>query len=110
MHRATDKTATQIQASTECQDDAQVDGLLSYRLCPQCQRAVLITSNEQYCVNDGARLLEACPACHAAINSPYARYCAGCSTKLLSPDLQAPQTELRGGAMRHRKSSRDHSP
>lgn len=59
--------------------------LLAYRLCPVCQRAVPITSSEQYCVNDGTPLLEACPGCKAAIASPYSRYCAGCGRALTAP-------------------------
>ena len=55
---------------------------LTYRLCRVCLRAVPTTSGEQYCVNDGARLLETCPHCRAAITSPYARYCAACGTDL----------------------------
>jgi predicted amidophosphoribosyltransferase len=51
---------------------------LSYRLCPRCGRAVPATSKERYCINDGEKLLQHCPACHAAITSPYTRFCAGC--------------------------------
>ncbi|GHF40824.1 putative amidophosphoribosyltransferase [Deinococcus metalli] len=49
-----------------------------YALCPRCWRAVPARLGEHYCVNDGARLLSACPACRRPIASPYARYCAGC--------------------------------
>jgi len=59
--------------------------VLRYRLCPRCSRAVPAHSAERYCVNDGTRLLEVCPACKAAITSPYSRYCAGCGTDLASP-------------------------
>jgi hypothetical protein len=51
---------------------------LAYHLCPRCLRAVPRRSGERYCVNDGERLLEVCPACHAPILSPYAHFCAAC--------------------------------
>ncbi|UQN08693.1 zinc ribbon domain-containing protein [Deinococcus sp. QL22] len=51
---------------------------LTYRLCPRCLRAVPGHSPEHYCVNDGTKLLSACPVCQAAILSPYALFCAGC--------------------------------
>lgn len=51
---------------------------IAYRLCPQCNRAVPAQSGEQYCVNDGVKLLEVCPACGLGIISPYARFCRGC--------------------------------
>lgn len=53
-----------------------------YRLCPRCARAVPTTSGERYCANDGTRLLNACPECHAPITSPYARYCVRCGHDL----------------------------
>lgn len=58
---------------------------LTYRLCPRCARAVPASSGERYCVNDGARLLEACPQCHAPITSPYAHFCQGCGAALTGP-------------------------
>jgi predicted amidophosphoribosyltransferase len=39
-------------------------------------------SNERYCLNDGARMLEACPGCEARITSPYARFCGTCGLEL----------------------------
>ena len=57
---------------------------LHYHLCPECARAVPAQSGERYCVNDGARLLSACPGCGAAITSPYSRYCSGCG-RILKP-------------------------
>jgi RNA polymerase subunit RPABC4/transcription elongation factor Spt4 len=53
----------------------------SYRLCPKCARAVPNDSEERYCINDGARLLEACLGCGASITSPYARFCPVCGTE-----------------------------
>lgn len=55
---------------------------LTYRLCPVCLRAVPTRSPERYCVNDGARLLERCPACGSPITSPYARHCGQCGVNL----------------------------
>ncbi|GGK97201.1 double zinc ribbon domain-containing protein [Deinococcus radiotolerans] len=49
-----------------------------YARCPQCARTVPVRSGEVFCVNDGARLVTACPACTWPITSPYARYCPGC--------------------------------
>jgi hypothetical protein len=53
-----------------------------YRLCPRCTRTVHAASNEHYCINDGSRMLEACPACDTQITSPYVRYCAACGFKM----------------------------
>jgi hypothetical protein len=50
----------------------------TYRLCPRCLRAVPSASGEDFCSNDGQRLLEACPGCQRRITSPFARYCTGC--------------------------------
>ncbi|PYE53909.1 zinc ribbon domain-containing protein [Deinococcus yavapaiensis] len=61
---------------------AKSDERLAYRLCPRCLRAVPATSGERYCVNDGVRLLEACPRCGAPIASPYARFCPRCGAPL----------------------------
>lgn len=55
---------------------------LTYRLCPRCLRAVPTQSSERYCANDGTRLLDACPHCHAPITSPFAHYCVGCGRSL----------------------------
>lgn len=55
---------------------------LHYRLCPKCARAVPATSSERFCINDGTRLLEACPHCGAAISSPYAHFCGACGLEL----------------------------
>ncbi len=57
--------------------------VLRYRLCPQCGRAVPASSRERHCVNDGVRLLDACPSCGEAINTPFGRYCAGCGRLLV---------------------------
>lgn len=53
-----------------------------YRLCPRCYRAVPAHSQEHYCLNDGERLLEACPRCQARLTSPYARFCGICGCEL----------------------------
>ncbi|WP_309571028.1 zinc ribbon domain-containing protein [Deinococcus sp.] len=63
---------------------------LRYRLCPRCLRAVPGTSGERYCVNDGTRLLDSCPACGAAITSPYARHCSRCGHTLGDPPETSP--------------------
>ncbi|WP_169389573.1 zinc ribbon domain-containing protein [Deinococcus aquatilis] len=55
---------------------------LTYLLCPSCFRAVPSHSGAQYCVNDGTQLLTACPACSAAILSPYAHFCEQCGSAL----------------------------
>ncbi|WP_337868624.1 zinc ribbon domain-containing protein [Meiothermus sp.] len=52
--------------------------VISYRICPHCNRAVPASSQEYYCLNDGERLLEACPRCKARFTSPYARFCGTC--------------------------------
>lgn len=56
----------------------------TYRLCPQCFRAVSTEAEERYCANDGQALLERCPACQTEITSPYARYCVGCGLNFAS--------------------------
>jgi hypothetical protein len=55
---------------------------MSFRVCPKCLRAVPEHSLERYCVNDGTRLLEACPKCETAITNPYGRHCAACGHHL----------------------------
>jgi hypothetical protein len=54
-----------------------------FHLCPKCFRAVPASSGEHYCLNDGQRLLEACPQCGTRITSPYARHCGHCGKALL---------------------------
>lgn len=78
---ASTSLASTSPASTS-QDDPGAGGVLSYRLCPRCLRAVPSTSGERYCVNDGTRLLEACPHCGARITSPYSRFCGACGGPL----------------------------
>ncbi len=51
---------------------------LSFRVCLQCHRAVPIESGEQYCINDGTKMLECCPKCSSSITSPYALFCGAC--------------------------------
>jgi hypothetical protein len=63
----------------------------AYRLCPRCFRAVPARSDERYCINDGAWMLERCPICEARIASPYARFCASCGLEFAS--LAANQTK-----------------
>lgn len=81
-----------MDSSSETPDDpavglgpAPTPAAVRYRLCPRCARAVPSTSGERYCANDGARLLDACPQCHAPITSPYARYCVRCGTDFEHP-------------------------
>ncbi len=59
----------------------------TYRLCPECFRAIPAHSPERYCINDGNWLLEACPLCGAPITSPYARFCSGCGLAFGSKEL-----------------------
>ena len=56
----------------------ELGGGVTYRLCPRCARAVPIRSTERYCINDGEKLLEACPLCGHVITSPYTRFCGCC--------------------------------
>lgn len=58
-------------------------GGVSYRLCPQCGRAVPQQSGERYCANDGHLLLDACPQCEEPIASPYTRFCTCCGAPLI---------------------------
>lgn len=53
-----------------------------YRICPRCARAVPTSTQERYCLNDGERLLEACPHCQAKFTSPYVRFCGRCGYEL----------------------------
>ena len=61
-----------------------------YRICPRCARAVPASTQERHCVNDGERMLEACPGCGAKITSPYARFCGTCGLEFAKiPDRRA---------------------
>jgi predicted amidophosphoribosyltransferase len=53
------------------------------------------TSKERYCINDGEKLLEHCPACHAAITSPYTRFCAGCGLEFIKDSASLNSFTLR---------------
>ena len=55
-----------------------------FRLCVRCFRAVPISANEHYCINDGTQLLEQCPMCKTPISSPYARFCECCGLAFAS--------------------------
>ncbi len=61
-----------------------------YCICPRCARAVPLGSSERYCLNDGERLLEACPRCHARFTSPYTRFCGICGYELRTNRLEVP--------------------
>ncbi len=52
--------------------------LIHYHLCPECFRTTPVNANEQFCPNDGTKMLEACPKCQQNISNPYARYCVHC--------------------------------
>lgn len=52
-----------------------------FRLCLVCSRAVPVESKELYCINDGSRLIEACPRCQTRITSPYAQFCPACGSE-----------------------------
>jgi hypothetical protein len=71
----------------------------NYRLCPRCMRTVHASSNEHYCINDGSRMLEACPVCSTKIGSPYARYCATCGCEMTG--LGRPVLEITGPEIAH---------
>ena len=76
----------------------------NYRLCPRCTRTVHASSNEQYCINDGSRMLEGCPVCGTKIGSPYARYCTNCGcemTGLGKPGLKTTGLEITGLEIAH---------
>ncbi|MDB5046343.1 MAG: hypothetical protein JWQ08_2393 [Deinococcus sp.] len=70
------------------QDQGTGGSVLTYRLCPRCLRAVPGHSAEHFCVNDGEKLLDACPACHAPILSPYAQFCAGCGQRFFTAGVR----------------------
>lgn len=59
-----------------------VKEILAYRICPKCARAVPVGSQERFCSNDGAKLLEKCQSCHSSITIPYARFCSSCGAEL----------------------------
>jgi hypothetical protein len=92
-----------------------------FRLCPVCARAVPIESQEHYCINDGARMLECCPKCQAGIHSPYTRHCSSCGFDFhtassvetrpdTSPALEPDPLSKGTPSVEHRKpSSRKHS-
>jgi hypothetical protein len=70
-------------------------GLLRYRLCPRCFRAVPASSSERYCINDGRWLLECCPLCNTSITNPYARYCATCGLEFAMLETPSVTSESR---------------
>ncbi len=55
-----------------------------FLLCPTCSRSVPAHTQENFCPNDGAKLLEACPSCAQPILTPFARFCAGCGFEFAS--------------------------
>ena len=55
----------------------------TYRLCPQCQRAVPTKSGERYCPNDGTKMISHCPVCRTPIRNPYARHCTRCGLEFM---------------------------
>ena len=74
--------------------DAEEHVSPNYRLCPRCTRTVHASSNEHYCINDGSRMLEACPVCGTKINNPYARYCANCGSEMTGLEITGQMTGL----------------
>ncbi|MBB5295063.1 double zinc ribbon domain-containing protein [Deinococcus metallilatus] len=66
---------------------------VSYHLCPRCGRAVPAQTQEVFCVNDGTRLLTACPGCAQPIRSPYSQFCPRCGQAYAAP-LPRPQPGL----------------
>jgi predicted amidophosphoribosyltransferase len=55
-----------------------------FRLCLECFRAVPVDSKEVYCINDGTKMIEACPRCGTHITSPYAHFCPTCGLEYRS--------------------------
>ncbi|MFN3266987.1 MAG: double zinc ribbon domain-containing protein [Deinococcales bacterium] len=53
-----------------------------YKICPKCARVTPSSLSEQYCANDGAKLLEACPHCQKPFTNPYSRYCPHCGNEI----------------------------
>jgi Double zinc ribbon len=65
---------------------------LRFRLCLECARAVPVHSGELFCVNDGSKLIEACPRCGSGITSPEARFCPSCGFEYRSRPAAPPAT------------------
>lgn len=64
---------------------------VSYRICPVCSRATPSSAGETYCPNDGAKLLQACPGCGAAIGSPFGEFCSACGNRLFPDEERGTQ-------------------
>lgn len=60
------------------------DPPVAYHLCPRCSRATPSAAGEDFCPNDGTRMLHVCPGCGAPITSPFAEYCTKCGAPLLA--------------------------
>ncbi|MBX3142067.1 MAG: hypothetical protein KF875_15030 [Trueperaceae bacterium] len=70
---------------------ASLEPAVSYRICPVCARATPSSAGENYCPNDGAELLRACPSCGAPIGSPFGEYCSACGGRLFAHEGREPQ-------------------
>jgi len=55
---------------------------VSYHVCPCCLRATPAAVGENFCPNDGARMLTGCPRCGSAILAPFGEFCANCGAQL----------------------------
>jgi predicted RNA-binding Zn-ribbon protein involved in translation (DUF1610 family) len=75
--------------------DGQDLGLIRFRLCVRCFRAVPTSANERYCINDGTQMLERCPMCNSPISNPYARYCATCGLEFAALEKSNTTSESR---------------
>ncbi len=60
-----------------------------YHLCVVCGRSVPAKTKEVYCINDGERLLKACPRCQIRITSPYTQFCSHCGFEYRTYPIQA---------------------
>ncbi|MCA9836147.1 MAG: zinc ribbon domain-containing protein [Trueperaceae bacterium] len=63
---------------THLKKQARALSTTHYHLCPRCGRATPAAAKEQFCPNDGSKLLSSCPACGSSITSPYNLFCTGC--------------------------------
>jgi hypothetical protein len=66
------------QRKTAATGDSSQTPTMGFKLCPRCGRALPVSSNELFCINDGEMLLKSCPVCDTPITHPYAKHCSSC--------------------------------